>query len=188
MNTSYSTTPRTSSPSADISFFTPRSHNSHRDCNNEVEVSPQEEQFTSINKSYQETQNFHHEEISSPSTSSPQSQKGCQAPTAFVQPQHSTKKPKESHKMIEKKYRNRLNGYFGRLFAAVTKTPPPDELNGKRSDRRVSKGKVLVLAIDHIRALEMQCESLEKERKNLLDDIQRLRCRWGGEMSYGAYP
>jgi len=88
--------------------------------------------------------------------------------------------------MIEKKYRNRLNGYFGRLFAAVTKSLPKEEVDGKLFDRRVSKGRVLILAVEHIRALEMQCESLEKERKSLLADIEKLRGNRGGKANYVA--
>ncbi|KAG9243889.1 hypothetical protein BJ878DRAFT_480683 [Calycina marina] len=92
-------------------------------------------------------------------------------------------KTKESHKMIEKKYRTRLNGYFGTLFVVVTKKPPLEEVEGKLLDRRVSKGKVLLLAIEHIRALELQCESLEKERNSLLEDNKHLRGNWAQPVS-----
>ena len=79
--------------------------------------------------------------------------------------------------MIEKKYRSRLNGYFEKLLAAITsKTSLAiGDDDGEDKIGRVSKGKVLVLAIEHIRSLDMQREALKKERKSLVMELERLK-------------
>lgn len=182
-NSSWSTTPGQCSPSTKF-LPTPPIKSPQCESNNRMSLSPTTGHQKSLYKSLgkQSSQDY-----TPTSTASRQLVKEPLPATTRSHPNRRAIKPKESHKAIEKKYRNRLNGYFGRLFAAVTKRPHVEEVSEKMLDRRVSKGKVLVLAIEHIRVLEMQCESLEKERKRLLDDIEKMRYGWGEKVNYGAF-
>jgi len=86
------------------------------------------------------------------------------------------RKHKETHKLIEKKYRNRLNSHFKALLSAISKKDIALEGEGEEElDRRMSKGKVLVLAVEHIRALEMRTMALEKDRERLAIEVEMLR-------------
>jgi hypothetical protein len=67
---------------------------------------------------------------------------------------------KKSHNLTEKKYRNRLNGYFDNLLAAIPRNEEGEEVGKGGDGRKVSKGEVLVLALERIRVLEGEVESL----------------------------
>jgi hypothetical protein len=87
---------------------------------------------------------------------------------------------KRSHNLTEKKYRNRLNGYFDTLLSAIPRksgASDSDSIMVDVPEKKVSKGEVLVLALEYIHALEKQKEFLEQEKKTLGDDLERLqRC------------
>jgi len=88
--------------------------------------------------------------------------------------------------MVEKQYRNRLNGQFSTLLAAL----PPDlvgaEIEGYGRDdlggceKKVSKAEVLVLARRHIENLEQEKMGLQDKNNDLMRDMQRLKGAWVG--------
>lgn len=103
-----------------------------------------------------------------------------------VDRQDAAFKSKKSHNLTEKKYRNRLNGYFDTLLSAIPRKPGISESDGVMDtpDKKVSKGEVLILALEHIRALEKQRDVLEQEKKDLGNNLERLKsiCKnLGGE-------
>lgn len=97
-----------------------------------------------------------------------------------------SRNPKSSHNMVEKQYRNRLNGQFSTLLGAL----PPDlvgaEVEGYGRDdsgsneKKVSKAEVLVLAKRHIENLQREKMDLEDRNNALLGDMQRLKGAWVG--------
>jgi hypothetical protein len=78
--------------------------------------------------------------------------------------------------MIEKKYRNRLNGHFEELLEVITKTDFKMEMEIElgKDDKRISKGKVLILAMEHIRALKIRNGELERNVNELGAKVMRL--------------
>lgn len=84
-----------------------------------------------------------------------------------------------NHNLTEKLYRNRLNGQFETLLSAL---PPAHDAGDARNgeEKRVSKAEVLILAKEHIRALEQTRLELEKERTGLVDDVESLKGVWIG--------
>ncbi|TPX11155.1 uncharacterized protein E0L32_000973 [Thyridium curvatum] len=92
------------------------------------------------------------------------------------------RKSRNSHNLVEKQYRNRLNAQFESLLNAL-----PDNIRGSGTgdesdgpnvdlgDKRVSKAEVLDMARRHIRSLERDRDALEQERDELLSDIQQMR-------------
>jgi len=129
---------------------------------------------TKVTESYMETPT----EASSPETTL--------APD--VENQDAAFKNKKSHNLTEKKYRNRLNGYFDTLLAAIPRKPGMSESDDFVLDipeRKISKGEVLVLALEHIRALEKQRDVLEQEKKDMGNSLARLKSIYedlGGEI------
>ena len=100
-----------------------------------------------------------------------------------------TSNTKTSHNMVEKKYRNRLNGQFSTLLGVL----PPDlvaaEVEGYVRDgasaEKVSKAEVLVLARSRIENLVRENRELEGGKNALLQDMQRLEGDWvrlGGQV------
>jgi hypothetical protein len=87
-------------------------------------------------------------------------------------------KSKISHNLTERKYRERLNGYFETLLAALPEPVtggPTDRLTGEVEDRRISKGEVLLSAMAYIRELETSQRALEEERQYLENEVDRLQ-------------
>ena len=93
------------------------------------------------------------------------------------------RKTRSSHNLIEKQYRNRLNAQFKNLLKtlpATLRSPGgtciPDTPNQPLNlgDRRPSKGEVLDMSATYIRTLERDRGRLEKEREQLLRDVERL--------------
>jgi hypothetical protein len=87
-------------------------------------------------------------------------------------------KSKKSHNLTEKKYRNRLNGYFDTLLSAIPRKPrmsESDDVTVDVPERKISKGEVLVLALERIQALEKQRDVLEQEKKDLGNSLARLK-------------
>ncbi|KAK4189431.1 hypothetical protein QBC35DRAFT_141145 [Podospora australis] len=87
------------------------------------------------------------------------------------------RRARRNHNRVEKQYRNRLNNQFERLLAVL----PLDQCkgghvvhdgNGYSSDeKRMSKAEVLDLATRRIKALEVDRERLQKEREELMRNI-----------------
>jgi hypothetical protein len=87
-------------------------------------------------------------------------------------------KSKRSHNLTEKKYRTRLNGYFETLLSAIPRPTGPGEMAGSArdtSEKKISKGEVLVLAMEYIRDLERDQNELEQQRKALSSDMEHLK-------------
>lgn len=90
-------------------------------------------------------------------------------------PQTPESKTKKSHNLTEKKYRNRLNGYFDNLLSAIPKhTAVQNEGKVTGEEKKVSKGEVLILALEHIHALEKEVEGLRREKTELGDEVEKL--------------
>lgn len=97
---------------------------------------------------------------------------------------------KTSHNMVEKQYRNRLNGQFSTLLGVL----PPDLVaaevegyvrDGASAEKKVSKAEVLVLARSRIENLEREKRELEGGKNALFQDMQRLKGDWvrlGGQV------
>ena len=99
------------------------------------------------------------------------------------------RKTRNSHNMVEKQYRNRLNAQFESLLNALpdsVKSPAGTSGSGGESDgapgasghlgeRRLSKAEVLDMSRRYIQSLESQRDRLEQEREGLQGDISRLR-------------
>lgn len=102
----------------------------------------------------------------------------------------TTKMSRTSHNMVEKQYRNRLNGQFSTLLGVL----PPDlvgvEVEGygrddSSAEKKVSKAEVLILAKRRIQDLERAKVNLEESNGALLEDMQRLKGAWsdmGGQV------
>lgn len=87
-------------------------------------------------------------------------------------------KSKRSHNLTEKKYRTRLNGYFETLLSAIPKPSGSTETagtGGDASEKKISKGEVLILAMEYIRELESGQAELEKQRNSLSSDMEHLK-------------
>ncbi|TVY31524.1 Allergen [Lachnellula occidentalis] len=84
-----------------------------------------------------------------------------------------------NHNLTEKLYRNRLNGQFETLLSAL---PPAHDAGDVRNgdEKRVSKAEVLILAKEHIRALEQTRLELEKEMSGLSNNVESLKGVWIG--------
>lgn len=91
------------------------------------------------------------------------------------------RRTRASHNLVEKQYRNRLNAQFESLLNAL-----PEQLRGggegdesdapvNFEDKRVSKGEVLEMARKHIQTLERERNLLEKEKNELIENIQQLK-------------
>ncbi|KFA80308.1 hypothetical protein S40288_05899 [Stachybotrys chartarum IBT 40288] len=85
----------------------------------------------------------------------------------------SDSRARHAHNQVELHYRQRLNGYFERLLAAL----PARDVNGDDGDsdeeddgqyrRKVSKAEVLDLARRRIEALEWEVATLAQEKKEM---------------------
>jgi hypothetical protein len=79
--------------------------------------------------------------------------------------------------MVEKQYRNRLNGGFASLLAKI-----PLELAAssglETGGKNISKAETLALAERYIRMLQDEGKELVKKNKRLEEDYDRLRIAW----------
>ncbi|PMD20453.1 hypothetical protein NA56DRAFT_749896 [Hyaloscypha hepaticicola] len=84
---------------------------------------------------------------------------------------------KRAHNMVEKQYRNRLNGGFASLLAKI-----PSELAAssglETGGKNVSKAGTLALAERYIMILQEEGKDLVKKNKRLEEDYDRLRRAW----------
>ncbi|KUJ23093.1 uncharacterized protein LY89DRAFT_167008 [Mollisia scopiformis] len=82
------------------------------------------------------------------------------------------------HNMTEKRYRSRLNDKFGTLLSTLPQSLVADitttNANPEHGEKRVSKAEVLILAKEHIRALEQAAKTLEEENQALVEDAEKL--------------
>jgi hypothetical protein len=86
---------------------------------------------------------------------------------------------RNSHNLIEKQYRNRLNLQFESLLETLPKEPV-----GEAGEKRVSKAEVLVHANEYIQELEEEMRLLEEKNDGLEECVQGWKVRWsksGGE-------
>lgn len=87
--------------------------------------------------------------------------------------------PRESHNLIEKQYRTRLNGLLSTLLEALPVSVVRDgELDGDGEKKKVSKSKVLVLARQHIIESEKGNRRLEDANRRLVRELGRLEDAW----------
>jgi len=109
------------------------------------------------------------------------------------------RKARAMHNQVEQQYRKRLNAQFERLLAAL---PPEDYLSsesgggtatttpgsgGLEDDKRVSKAEVLDRARQRIRTLEKERASLERQKRELVGCMGRLREEWSRRMGPGDH-
>jgi len=93
----------------------------------------------------------------------------------------SNSNTKKSHNLTEKKYRNRLNGYFDTLLAAIPKTfegADGGRIRVNIPEKKICKGEVLMLALERIKTLEKQRKLLEEENRTLSRNVERLKGIW----------
>jgi len=86
---------------------------------------------------------------------------------------------RNSHNLIEKQYRNRLNLQFESLLETLPKEPV-----GEAGEKRVSKAEVLVHANEYIQELEEEMRALEEKNYGLEECVEGWKLRWsnsGGE-------
>ena len=97
------------------------------------------------------------------------------------------RKTRNSHNLVEKQYRNRLNAQFESLLNALpdsVKSPGGTSGSGGESDgavglgvdlgeRRLSKAEVLDMSRRYIQSLESQRDKLEREREDLQGRVAR---------------
>jgi hypothetical protein len=90
---------------------------------------------------------------------------------------HSKVDLKRAHNMVEKQYRNRLNGGFASLLAKI-----PSELAAssglETGGKNVSKAGTLALAERYIMILQEERKDLVKKNERLEEDYDRLRRAW----------
>ncbi|KAK0621296.1 hypothetical protein B0T17DRAFT_533552 [Bombardia bombarda] len=105
------------------------------------------------------------------------------------------RRARSSHNLVEKQYRNRLNAQFEGLLNALpesVRSPATAVGGGGDSDgggfrqggqtsdmlageKRISKGDILDMSRRYIQTLETEREALEREREELLENMERLR-------------
>jgi hypothetical protein len=105
---------------------------------------------------------------------------------------HEVQVARASHNLVEKKYRSRLNGQFERLIAVLpSRGGSLDDMDGGGGGgllgddddddaRRLSKGEVLDLARQRIKALEKENKLLARERDQLVADVDRMQRMMAG--------
>ncbi|KAM0347265.1 hypothetical protein ACHAP4_011421 [Fusarium culmorum] len=81
------------------------------------------------------------------------------------------KQPRQSHNLVEKRYRSRLKNRFESLLAVLPVPLSKDGNHGDNCDHRLSRAEVLVSARDRIVSLEEGFKAMVKERDQLLTHI-----------------
>lgn len=94
------------------------------------------------------------------------------SPPNLVKPPRS-RKTKQTHNIIEKKYRNALNDKFDTLRDQLS-----EKFRTDGSGRLCTKGDVLSSARTYIRELEEEGEDLKREKRKLKADVERLEGLW----------
>ncbi|PTD08455.1 hypothetical protein HYE67_005151 [Fusarium culmorum] len=84
------------------------------------------------------------------------------------------KQPRQSHNLVEKRYRSRLKNHFESLLAVLPVPLSKDGNHGDNCDLRFSRAEVLVSARDRIVSLEEGFEAMAKERDQLLTHIDLM--------------
>lgn len=107
-------------------------------------------------------------------------------------------KSRNSHNMVEKQYRNRLNSQFEGLLHSLPGTARSGKSaaeledgvahsevgeGGTASEKRVSKAEVLDMARRHIKSLEEETACLRNERDDLRQSLDRLRESYAEELA-----
>ncbi|KAG4432617.1 hypothetical protein IFR05_011913 [Cadophora sp. M221] len=92
-------------------------------------------------------------------------------------------KVRHNHNITEKRYRSRLNDQFDTLLSALPASSVAaieGSSGGKEQPgRKISKAEVLILAKEHIQALETSREDLEEQNRRLTADMEHLEIAWG---------
>ncbi len=137
---------------------------------------------------------------SGPSNVAPRSGRGARAFVSHASQRTvekaDDKKPRGSHNLVEKQYRNRLNAQFEGLMLAL-----PENLRSQASggegqetpaadavEKRPSKAEVLEMARIHIQSLEQERDVLVRDRDRLRDNVERLRSIYASQASRQAQP
>ncbi|KXX75209.1 Allergen Fus c 3 [Madurella mycetomatis] len=114
------------------------------------------------------------------------------------------RRSRNSHNLVEKQYRNRLNMQFEVLMNTLPeamRSPTGGGGGGGGGDsdggpqqaldlgeRRLSKAQVLDMSARYIRSLERERDKLESEREGLLADIQKMSDMFLSDGSRGGAP
>lgn len=92
-------------------------------------------------------------------------------------------KIRHNHNITEKRYRARLNDQFDTLLSALPAASVAaidGSYDGKEPPgRKISKAEVLILAKEHIQALETSRDDLEEKNRRLSADREQLEIAWG---------
>jgi hypothetical protein len=81
------------------------------------------------------------------------------------------KQPRQSHNLVEKRYRSRLKSHFESLLAVLPVPPSKDGHDHNSCTHCFSRAEVLVAARDRIISLEEGFEVMAKERDQLQADV-----------------
>lgn len=81
------------------------------------------------------------------------------------------KQPRQSHNLVEKRYRSKLKSHFESLLAVLPVPPSKDDHEDKSCTHCFSRAEVLVAARDRIISLEEGFEVMAKERDQLQADV-----------------
>ncbi|KAK4231497.1 hypothetical protein QBC38DRAFT_451127 [Podospora fimiseda] len=98
------------------------------------------------------------------------------------------RKSRNSHNLVEKQYRNRLNLQFESLMSALPDSMKNGVISGGRTtnsdglgegldigEKKLSKAQVLDMSTRYIKSLERERENLERENNELVQETERLR-------------
>ncbi|KAH7346534.1 hypothetical protein BKA65DRAFT_278983 [Rhexocercosporidium sp. MPI-PUGE-AT-0058] len=105
------------------------------------------------------------------------------APTKKAPSDSDPPKVRHNHNITEKRYRSRLNDQFDTLLSALpaSSVAAIEGSSGEKEavGRKISKAEVLILAKEHIQALETSREDLEEQNRRLTADMEQLEIAWG---------
>lgn len=92
-------------------------------------------------------------------------------------------KVRHNHNLTEKRYRSRLNDQFETLLSALPASSVAAIEGGSHGGseplgRKISKAEVLILAKEHIQALETSREALQEQNRKLTTDMEQLEVVW----------
>ncbi|KAK3944707.1 hypothetical protein QBC46DRAFT_158623 [Diplogelasinospora grovesii] len=113
------------------------------------------------------------------------------------------RRSRNSHNLVEKQYRNRLNAHFESLLNALPDTMRSPTMGaggggtggsgGSAADmmdlgeeRRLSKAEVLDMSRRYIQSLERDRDRLEREREELLGKVDKLRATYKKRVASGG--
>jgi hypothetical protein len=118
--------------------------------------------------------------------------------------QSTSRKPAESveevkaraaHNQVEQQYRKRLNAQFERLLAVLPQQEyEEDGFEGSEGadggklglEKRISKAEVLDLARRRIKTLERERASLETQKDELVESVERMQDEWSRRLGNGG--